>query len=73
VRKIEVAARLRTPWHAEHVQPDLAQHGPVHGFDEALVVVIPGDHHDLALVLAQGKQRPHHQPLRSRGRRGGLE
>jgi hypothetical protein len=55
------------------MQPQFAQHRPVHRVEQRLVVVIPGDYHDLAAVPAQREQGLHDQPLRPRGRRRALE
>jgi len=54
-------------------RPPVTGTGPVHRIQQGLVVVVPGDHHDVPAVLAQDQQAAHDQALRLRGRCRGLE
>lgn len=55
------------------MQPQFAEHRPVHRIHEDLVVMVPGDNDDLATVFPQCQQCLNDQALRPRIGRRGLE
>lgn len=55
------------------MQPQFAEHRPVHRIHEDLVVMVPGDNDDLATVFPQCQQCLNDRALRPRIGRRGLE